>query len=118
MVRSELLTLFKPAMRWALAQNSLGTHQGVLEGTQTVLTQLKEQKGRPLWSKPSCYSLEILVRVRVKLAQWVPAGGSKGKGNSKNPKSKPKDGAKKPAAGRRKTKPQTLPSPRTYVSLN
>ena len=46
------------------------------------------------------------------------SGGSKGKGNGKNPKSKPKDGAKKPAAGRRKTKPQTLPSPRTYVSLN
>ena len=43
-MRSELLTLFKPAVRWALAQNSSGTHQGVLEGTQTVLTQLKEQK--------------------------------------------------------------------------
>ena len=43
-MRSELLTLFKPAVRWALAQNSSGTHQGVLEGTQTVLTQLKEHK--------------------------------------------------------------------------
>ena len=117
-----MLTFFKPAVRWALAQNSSGTHQGVLEGTQTVLTQLKEQKKEATLVK----ALMLLTRNRGKGkgktgsmgAKKGTAWGSKGKGNGKNPKSKPKDGAKKPAAGRRKTKPQTLPSPRTYVSLN
>ena len=39
-----MLTLFKPAVRRALAHNALGTHQGVLGATQTVIKQLKEHK--------------------------------------------------------------------------
>ena len=104
------------------AQNSSGTHQGVLEGTQSVLTQLKEHKEEATLVKAFMLLTRTTGKGKGKTgsmgAKKGTSGGSKGKGNGKNPKSKPIDGAKKPWAGRRKTKPQTLPSPRTYVSLN
>lgn len=37
LVRSKLLTILKPAVRRALAQNASGSYQGVLGGNESVL---------------------------------------------------------------------------------
>ena len=89
MVRSELLTLFKPALRWAFALNSAGTHQGVWEGSQTVLTQsTKQHKEEATLVKAFILLTSTTGKSKGKTGSMDgkkgTARGSKGKGKDKN----------------------------------
>ena len=73
LVRSNLLTIFKHAVRRALAENASGSYQGVLGGTESVLKQLKEQR-------------EENTLFKAYLLPTKTTGKGKGKPNSKSAK--------------------------------
>ena len=94
LVRSKLLTIFKPVVRRAFTLNASGTHQGVLGGTQSVLKQLKEQKEENTFIKASIILTKTTGKGKgkpnLKGAKKGTAGGQRARVNAITLKTSPK----------------------------